>query len=60
MQHGSRWAAVVSIAAKIGCSVRTLNEWRKKVEVDSGKHAEVPSEVSEKMEALERENRKLR
>lgn len=33
-QHGSRWQAIVSIAAKIGC---TLNEWGKKVEVDSSK-----------------------
>ncbi len=58
--HGSRWAAVVSIAAKIGCSAQTLNEWLKKAEVDSGKRAGVPSEVSEKMKALERENRELR
>ena len=35
-QHGSRWQAIVSIAAKIGCSAHTLNEWVKKVEVDSG------------------------
>lgn len=26
-QHGSRWQAIVSIAAKIGCSAHTLNEW---------------------------------
>ena len=59
-EHGSRWAAVVSIAAKIGCSAQTLNEWLKKAEVDSGKRAGVPSEVSDKMKALERENRELR
>ena len=35
--HASRWAAVVSIAAKIGCTPQTLNEWVKKAEVDSGK-----------------------
>jgi transposase len=58
--HGSRWAGVVSIAAKIGCSAQTLNEWLKKAEVDSGKRAGVPSEVAEKMKALERENRELR
>ncbi len=35
-EHTSRWAAIVSIAAKIGCTPQTLNEWVKKTEVDSG------------------------
>ncbi len=59
-QHGSRWQAVTSIAAKIGCSANTLNDWVKKAEVDSGKRAGVPSEMAERMKALERENRELR
>ena len=59
-EHTSRWAAIVSIAGKIDCVPRTLNEWVKKVEVDSGQRAGVPSEMSEKMKALERENRELR
>jgi len=49
-----------SVAAKIGCSAHTLNEWVKKAEVDSGKRAGLPSDVAEKMKALERENRELR
>jgi len=36
-EHPSRWAAVSSIAAKIGCSPATLHEWVKKTVVDSGK-----------------------
>lgn len=59
-QHGSRWQAVMSISAKIGCSAHTLNEWVKKAEVDSGKRAGVSSEMAERMKALERENRELR
>ena len=59
-EHTSRWAAIVSIAGKIGCVPQTLNEWVKKVEVDSGQRAGVPSEMSEKMKALKRENRELR
>ena len=35
-EHASRWAAVVSVAAKIGCTAQTLNEWVKKTEVDGG------------------------
>jgi len=59
-EHPSRWAAVVSIAEKIGCSAQTLNEWVKKAEIDGGKRAGVPLEVAEKLKALERENRELR
>ena len=59
-QHGSRWQAIVSISAKIGCSAHTLNEWVKKAEVDSGRRAGIPTEMAEKMKALERENRELR
>jgi len=34
----------VSIAAKIGCSAHSLNEWLKKAEVDAGKRAGVTME----------------
>ena len=59
-QHGSRWQAIMSIAAKIGCAPQTLNDWVKKAKVDSGKRAGVSSEMAERMKALERENRELR
>ena len=58
--HASRWAAVVSIAAKIGCAAQTLHEWVKKAEVDSGRRAGVPTDVAAQLKALERENRELR
>jgi transposase-like protein len=58
--HPSRWTAVVSIAEKIDCVPQTLHEWVKKAEVDAGKRAGVPSEMAEKLKALERENRELR
>jgi len=58
--HPTRWAAVESIAAKIGCAAQTLHNWTKKAEVDGGKRAGVPSDLAEKLKALERENRELR
>lgn len=58
--YPSRWAAVVSIAEKIGCVPQTLHEWLKKTEVDSGKRAGVPTEMAVRLKALERENRELR
>jgi len=48
------------VASKIGCSAHTLHEWVKKAEVDSGRRAGVPSDLAEKLKALERENRELR
>lgn len=59
-EHGSRWAAVTSIATTIGCTAQTLHEWVKKAEVDRGARAGVPTEVGERLKALERENRELR
>ncbi len=58
--YASRWAAVCSVASKIGCSAPTLHEWVRRTEVDRGTRAGVPTEVAEKMKALERENRELR
>jgi len=58
-EHASRWAAIVSIAGKIGCTAQTLNEWVKKAERDSGKPG-LTSDMAAKLKALERENRELR
>ena len=59
-EHTSRWAAVSSIAAKIGCTAQTLHEWVKKSDRDSGRTPGIPADVAEKLKALERENRELR
>jgi len=59
-EHRSRWAAITSIAGKIGCTAQTLNEWVKKAEVDNGQRVGVSTDTAEKMKALERENRELR
>ena len=59
-QHVSRWAAIVSISSKIGCAPQTLNEWVKKVEVDTGYRGGIMTGQAEKMKALEREVRELK
>lgn len=58
-EHASQWAAVESIAAKIGCTAQTLQNWMNKAEVDAGVKAGVPTEMAERMKAPERENREL-
>lgn len=59
-EHASRWAAVSSIAAKIGCTAQTLHEWVKKAERESRVRVGVLTDVATKLKALERENRELR
>ena len=51
--HSSRWATVTSIAAKIGCTAQSLNEWVKRAEVDNGVRGGVPTEIAEHLKALE-------
>src|SRR5690348_7156930 len=58
--HGSQWAAIGSIAAKIGCTGETLRRWVREAERDHGKRAGLTIEERDRMKALERENRELR
>ena len=59
-QHPSRWATILSIAAKIGCTGQTLNEWMKQTERDTGRRPGPTTEMAARLKALERENRELR
>ncbi len=59
-EHSSRWAAISSIAGKIGCTPQTLHSWIAKAERDSGKRPGTPPDVADKLKKLERENRELR
>jgi transposase-like protein len=59
-EHGSQWAAIQSIAAKIGCSGETLRNWIRQTERDRGVRARPTMDERERIKALERENRELR
>ena len=58
--YPSLWAAVESIAPKIGCVPQTLHEWVKRAEVDTGKREGLTTSERERLKALERENKELR
>jgi transposase-like protein len=58
--HASQWAAIASIAGKIGCTPETLRLWVRQAERDAGGRAGPTSAESERVKALERENRELR
>ncbi len=58
--YPSLWAAIASIAPKIGCVPQTLHEWVRKHEVDTGLRDGVTTEERERLKALEREVKELR
>ena len=55
-----RWAAIVSVAAKIGCSTETVRNRVRRAERDAGVRPGLTSDERERLKALERENRELR
>jgi transposase len=59
-EYPSLWAAIESIASKIGCAPQTLNEWVKRDQVDTGARDGITTCEREQMKALERENKELR
>ena len=59
-EYPSLWAAIDSIAPKIGCAPQTLQTWVKRVEVDSGVREGVSTSELQRLKELERENKELR
>jgi transposase len=59
-EHESQWAAINSIASKIGCTGETLRKWVRQAERDRGKRAGLSSSERERLKELERENRELK
>ena len=59
-EYDSRWAAISSIAAKIGCTPETLRSWVLRSEVDGGRRDGVTSDERARIKDLEREVRELR
>jgi transposase-like protein len=59
-EHESQWAAICSIAAKIGCTAETLRRWLRQAETDNGEREGVSTAERERIKALEREVRELR
>jgi transposase len=58
--HDSQWAAIESIAGKIGCTAETLRKWVRQTERDEGKRAGLSTDERLRLRDLERENRELR
>jgi len=59
-EHESQWAAIGSIASKIGCTAETLRKWVRRAERDQGLRSGMTSSDRERLKELERENRDLK
>ena len=59
-EYPSLWAAIESIAPKIGCVPQTLLDWVKQAEVDSGVRPGVSTAEAQRIRDLEREVKELR
>src|SRR5438309_11610185 len=59
-EHESQWAAICSIAEKIGCSAETLRNWVRQAERDQGSRPGLTTEERQRLKQLERENFELR
>ena len=59
-EHESQWAAIESVASKIGCAAQTLCNWVRQAERDLGKRDDPSTGEKQRVKELEREVRELR
>ena len=59
-EHASQWAAIRSIAGKMGCTAETLRKWVRQAERDQGRRPGLTTDEKQRLKELERENRELR
>jgi len=59
-EHASQWAAISSIAGKIGCTAESLRTWVRQAERDLGKRSGLSTSDRDRLNELERENRELK
>ena len=59
-EYNSQWAAIRSIASKMGCTPETLRRWVRQAERDQGKRAGLTTSERERLKQLEREKRELK
>jgi transposase len=59
-EHPSQWAAIESIASKLGCTAETLRKWVRQAERETGQRSGLTTDERQRLKELERENRELK
>ena len=59
-EYPSQWAAIGSVAGKIGVSAETLRKWVRQAEVDGGQRPGLTTAEAAEIKRLKRENAELR
>ena len=59
-EHPSQWAAIASMAPKLGCTTETLRRWVRQAERDGGERPGLTTDERQRLKALERENHELK
>ncbi len=59
-EYDSQWAAIGSVASKIGCTPETLRKWVRQAERDQGRRDGMTTSDRDRLKKLERENRELK
>ena len=59
-EHPSQWAAIRSVAEKIGCTVEALRRWVRQAERDQGQRPGLTTDERQRLKQLERENFELK
>ena len=59
-EHPSQWAAITSIAGKLGCTAQTLRTWVRQDERDRGRRSGLTTDERQRVKELEREVRELK
>lgn len=58
--YATEWAAIESIAAKIGCSAETLRKWIRQAQIDQGERGGLTTDERARLKQLEKENFELK
>ncbi len=59
-EYDSQWAAISSVATKLGMTPETLRNCVRRAEIDEGQRAGLTTSECERVKELEKENRELR
>jgi transposase-like protein len=59
-EYPSEWAAITSMAQKLGVNHDTLRLWLRRAQTDAGERPGLTSDEREQLKRLQRENRELR